>query len=326
MEKWKKPKALKGIGIVFAIIIAILSFTKITAYTSNPQNHDKEIQILDEKKATVLRLTAMSTASATTISALPGDMGSPIANKLADLSTYFLIVLCAIFLEKYLLTITGLAAFKVLIPVACLAFVLWILTNKRMFWNSALKLLIFGIVLYTAIPISISISKTVEDTYRDSLQVTLENADRVNKEIGEATEEGKTEPDTIKQSEPEAKSQNQSTNSVQEDAQGVSGFLGKVTQSFTGAKETAETVIENVTETAKELATPGMLSQKVKELTTKAEQVLNNFIEAVAVMIITSCVIPILVFVFFAWLVKAFFHADFTLDPEQLKAFIEKKA
>ena len=36
-----------------------------------------------------------------------------------DLSGYFVVVLCAIFLEKYLVTITGFAAFKVLIPIAC---------------------------------------------------------------------------------------------------------------------------------------------------------------------------------------------------------------
>ena len=34
------------------------------------------------------------------------------------------------------------------------------------------------------------------------------------------------------------------------------------------------------------------------------ENVLNNFIEALAILLVTSCLIPILVLIFFVWLVK----------------------
>lgn len=36
----------------------------------------------------------------------------------------------------------------------------------------------------------------------------------------------------------------------------------------------------------------------------KVENILNDFVEALAVMIVTSCVIPIVVIIFFIWLVK----------------------
>ena len=46
---------------------------------------------------------------------------------------------------------------------------------------------------------------------------------------------------------------------------------------------------------------------------------LSRFVEAVAVMLVTSCLIPILVIIFFAWLVKVFFKVDFSLsDAERL--------
>ena len=64
----------------------------------------------------MLELTAASTAASAAITLLPGDTATPIAEKLADLSGYFLIVLCAIFLEKYLLTITSYVSFTILIP------------------------------------------------------------------------------------------------------------------------------------------------------------------------------------------------------------------
>lgn len=63
-------------------------------------------------------MTDATTATSALITLIPGDVGTPIAEKVADLSGYLLIVLCAIFLEKYLVTITGYAAFKIFIPVA----------------------------------------------------------------------------------------------------------------------------------------------------------------------------------------------------------------
>ena len=66
-----------------------------------------------------MKLTAASTAASAAVSALPGDTGSAIAEKLADLTSDFLIVLCAIMLEKYLLTITGYAVFRFILPAVC---------------------------------------------------------------------------------------------------------------------------------------------------------------------------------------------------------------
>lgn len=91
-------------------------------YTASPtmKINAHAIQSLDDKKTTTLELTAAATAASAAITLIPGDAGTPIADKLADLSSYFLIVVCAIYLEKYLVTITGLAAFKLLIPIGCI--------------------------------------------------------------------------------------------------------------------------------------------------------------------------------------------------------------
>ncbi len=53
---------------------------------------------------------------------------------------------------------------------------------------------------------------------------------------------------------------------------------------------------------------------------------LSRFVEAVAVMLVTSCLIPILVIIFLAWLVKVFFKVDFSLsDAERLIKKRERK-
>lgn len=46
------------------------------------------------------------------------------------------------------------------------------------------------------------------------------------------------------------------------------------------------------------------VQEGVSTATANVENVLNNFIEALAILLVTSCLIPILVLVFFVWLVK----------------------
>ena len=46
------------------------------------------------------------------------------------------------------------------------------------------------------------------------------------------------------------------------------------------------------------------LSETIDTQTGKAAKLLNRFIESIAVMIVTSCLIPLLVLLFFLWLVK----------------------
>ena len=114
----------KCITAAVLLLVAILSITVVGKYASAPENHQKTIASLDEKKQTVMELTAASTVTSALITLLPGDTATPIAEKMADVSGYLLVVLCAIYLEKYLVTITGYVAFTYLIPIAC---GLWIL-------------------------------------------------------------------------------------------------------------------------------------------------------------------------------------------------------
>ena len=120
----KNLDSKKCITAAVLLLVAILSITVVGKYASAPENHQKTIASLDEKKQTVMELTAASTVTSALITLLPGDTATPIAEKMADVSGYLLVVLCAIYLEKYLVTITGYVAFTYLIPIAC---GLWIL-------------------------------------------------------------------------------------------------------------------------------------------------------------------------------------------------------
>lgn len=241
-----KKSSKQLIYVVVLLLVAILSMSVGTKVSTSTKTHAKTIASLDDKKKTVLELTAASTAVSTAITFLPGDSGSTLAEKLMDLSSGFLIVLCAIFLEKYLLTITGYATFMILIPLACVWLGIWIFNRNEVLKRLAVKSVLFGLAIYLVVPASVKVSGLIEDTYRASIDSTIEAA--------------------------------------------------------TGAKD--ETV-----ESSKDILLD-KIKDKVSGITDEIQNSLNNFIESLAVLLVTSCLIPLLVLVFFIWIIKAILGVD----------------
>lgn len=134
---------------MFCIIIAVVSNRLLAKNYASPdyETNQKTIRYLDEKKTTALELCAGATALSAVITMVPGDTGTPIAEKLTDLSGYFLIVVSAIYLEKYLLTILGALTFKWLIPIAMVALALYFGMKKDIFGKLGAKILVFGLAV-----------------------------------------------------------------------------------------------------------------------------------------------------------------------------------
>ena len=124
------------LNIILPIIIALTCFFPIASYTTNVEHHQKNIEYIDSKKTTVLELTATSAALSVAIDMIPGDTGSSIANALASLTTKFGIVLGALYLEKYLLTLLAYIAFKWIIPICCGAWIVQYLLHIHFFKQS----------------------------------------------------------------------------------------------------------------------------------------------------------------------------------------------
>ena len=114
-----------------------------------------------------MELAAATAAASTAITLLPGDVATPVATEIAQISSYLLIVVCAIYLEKFLITITGYAAFSFLIPIACCLLLLYLYFDQDVLKRLAIKLGIFGIAIYLVIPASIGITKIIDNTYKD---------------------------------------------------------------------------------------------------------------------------------------------------------------
>ena len=286
----------KCIIAVILLLVAILSITVVGKYASAPENHQKTIASLDEKKQTVMELTAASTVTSALITLLPGDTATPIAEKMADVSGYLLIVLCAIYLEKYLVTITGYVAFTYLIPAACVLWILNLFFANATVRKLAAKLAVFGIAIFLVVPASVKISDLIGDTYQAQIEATIEDAKSTqnileNSDPGNDT--GETEIGTGTTEAATANTQ-EKTNS---ESGSVSNIFDWAKDAFSSAKDSVANVVENVT-------------ISTEELVQKVENSLNHFIEAVAVMIITSCVIPMLVLLLFFWMVKIVLDVD----------------
>lgn len=286
----------KCIIAVILLLVAILSVTVIGKYVSAPENHQKTIASLDEKKQTVMELTAASTVTSALITLLPGDTATPIAEKMADVSGYLMIVLCAIYLEKYLVTITGYVAFTYLIPAACVLWILNLFFANATVRKLAAKLAVFGIAIFLVVPASVKISDLIGDTYQAQIEATIEDAKSTqnileNSDPGNDTGEAEIGTGTT-----EAATANtqEKTNS---ESGSVSNIFDWAKDAFSSAKDSVANVVENVT-------------ISTEELVQKVENSLNHFIEAVAVMIITSCVIPMLVLLLFFWMVKIVLDVD----------------
>ena len=281
---------------VILLLVAILSITVVGKYASAPENHQKTIASLDEKKQTVMELTAASTVTSALITLLPGDTATPIAEKMADVSGYLLIVLCAIYLEKYLVTITGYVAFTYLIPAACVLWILNLFFANATVRKLAAKLAVFGIAIFLVVPASVKISDLIGDTYQAQIEATIEDAKSTqnileNSDLGNGTGEAETGTGTTGAA---AVNTQEKTNS---ESGSVSNIFDWAKDAFSSAKDSVANVVENVT-------------ISTEELVQKVENSLNHFIEAVAVMIITSCVIPMLVLLLFFWMVKIVLDVD----------------
>ena len=270
------------------LLIGILSFTVIGKYAAAPESHQATITSLDEKKNTVMELTMATTATSAVITLLPGDIGTPIAEKVADLSGYLLIVLCAIFLEKYLVTITGYAAFKIFIPAACVLFATNLFARNQSLDRLARKLLIFGICIFLVVPASVKASDLIEHTYQAQIDAALEEAKGTEQLL-----ENSVEAEAADNASESSISGNQTSQQTAEN----SNLWQKAKDALSGAKESVASVVENVTISS-------------EELVQKVETSLSHFVEAVAVMLITSCVIPMLVLFVFFWLIKILVDVD----------------
>lgn len=270
MKSITKQKAVLAAAMILA---AVLSFAVLAGALSAPSLHAGTINALEEKRDTVMGLAAASAAASAGITLIPGDVATPIADKLADLSSAFLVVLCAIYLEKYLVTMTFYVAFRYLVPAVCLLLVVNLFWQRDWLQRLMVKLVAFTVVICAVVPASMGLSGMIERTYSDSIEQTIASTEQAVESMENAAGD-------------------------EEESGGLGGLLDQVVSGVTQAAE--------------------QVTEQVKTL-------LSRFLEALAVMIVTSCVIPAVVLLSFVWLANTILGMNVTL-PRSLPHIVPHRS
>ena len=263
------------------VVIALLSAFLLSGIFSSPDTYSKTIESLDSKKDTVMMLTATAAGASAALSAIPDDTCTPLAEKIADLSGDFVIILAAIYLEKYLLTTFGFATFAILIPASCILVIcaLFIRSRpgvRRPLVRLAEKLILLGIALVLTVPASVFISSRIEATYQDSIDNTIQAAEITAQAAEDTTEQMQRE---------------EATNPI---------------EFFQQRIEDLSMATNNITET-------------LKSAVEWMQTMISNFFEAFAVMIVLSCIIPIIVLIFLLWVVKLILGVNIDVPMSALR-------
>lgn len=268
VKKLTYEQAIVALHILAPVMVTLISIFILFPYVPRQETTEAVIASVDQDKDTVLRLAGSSTAVSVALTALPGDFATPIAEQLAQMGDGFLVVLCALYLEKFLVTVAGTIVFKWLVPLGCVIYLVGYLFKKKALQEIAYKLGVFALALMFLVPVSTSISAMIREKYGDTIEQTIQSAEKSAGLMQESIADDGTDEE-------------------------VGNGLGKVLQNLQNAGDT--------------------IAKGSSEMMRYLENLMNRFIEAIAIMVVTSCIIPILVLLVFLWIVKMIFQVDFDI-------------
>lgn len=249
--------------IVALVVLALLSGFVARPHFADTKTWDSTIEVIDQKKGNVLALTTSCVALSAGITALPGDTGTPVAEQLAQLSGNLGIVLAVLYLEKYLLTILWSVGLGILIPFALVLFAISLGIHGRWSTSTVIRRVATRVLVVAIIGmVLVPASVWVSQKVDETYRVSIEQAQQKAADAADS--------DSSKASKKKTES-TESKNVLEQLADGASGLVTSVTS---GAKQMTDEIVQQVT----------------------------DLIEGVIVMIVTSCVIPLLVFAAFLWL------------------------
>ena len=143
------------------VLLAVGSFTLAAPWAADPDTHKHTIEQTEERISSVMTLSGGAAAASATLSLMPGDMCTPLSEQLAELAKYFLLILSALYLEKFLITLSGYITFMFLIPLACLLVAVAVLFGKTNFTRTAAKITLIGLIIFMIVPASVTLSDMV---------------------------------------------------------------------------------------------------------------------------------------------------------------------
>lgn len=182
--------AVLAIKILSLSLIAALSFFVAAAKLPESAFVRDALESVEDSGDTVMKFSAATLSASLAISALPDDFATPLADSLADMNIYFVAILVVLFLKKILIRYGINAAFAILIPVACFAGVLFIVTKKSLLKSLAIRLCILALAVAFVVPCSSHITGVVASDLTAYVNDTIKETEGGAGKLQEAMEGG----------------------------------------------------------------------------------------------------------------------------------------
>lgn len=182
--------AALAIKILLLTLAAALSF--FVAATKLPESNfvRDSLESVEDSSNTVMKFSAATLSTSLAISALPDDFATPLADSLADMNVYFVAILVVLFLEKILIRYGIKVAFAILIPLACFAGILFVVTKRSILKGVAIRLCVLGLAVAFVVPCNTHITGIVASDLTAYVDDTIEETEGGAGKLNEAMEGG----------------------------------------------------------------------------------------------------------------------------------------
>lgn len=269
--KITEAKAKVLMKVLLAVFFMMLSIFVLAYEVPQAKYMQSTVESLEESRTKIMEFSGATIATSLAITALPDDFGTPLADTLADMNTYFVFIFAVIFVEK-LLVVEGVKfSFAWIIPIALGLYILGTILFKDSIKLFGKKLLIFGMAVVFVIPVSIHFTEKVCADYLVYVDETIDEAN--------------------------------------DGAQKVNEIMA--------ADEDEATIFDKLSAAFK-TAMSGM-----NDLLEYFENVIKKFVNSIAIMLVTSFVLPLLVLFIFRWLLRELFSLNLSLP--QVKVMLPGK-
>ena len=286
------------------LIAAILSCTVGGKIASSTDTYTDSIASIDKSIGDALKLTTAATSTSVVISMLKDDIATPISEQFADFTDYLLLIVIILLAEKYLVPILGMAAFRIIIPASCILILVGLLSERESLKNAGKKLIIAGIAVSFLIPASTTVSNTIREIYGNNIQETIEEVDKLSSNAfteGDQTAEEAPLPEAETEGGKASASLQETDNEESSDKNKFGNFFNGIGTSITNAASTVSHAVLNAVDS---------IFDSAKDKFDYFTGLVKNFVESIAVMVVTSCIVPIVVLVAFVSMLKFLFGID----------------
>ena len=265
-EKFTEAGAKTLVKVLLAVFFILLSIFVLAYEVPKCKFVQETVESLEKSRNQIMDFSGATITTSLAITALPDDFGTPLADTLADMNTYFVFVFAVIFVEK-LLMIEGIRlAFVYVVPAALVLYILGLLSTKDRIKEFGIKLFIFGMAVVLVIPISTHFTKKICADYLVYVDETINEANDGAEKVNEIM-------------------------STEEDEATI---FDKLSNAF-------KTAIDGMS-----------------DLLAYFENVLKKFANSIAIMIVTTFILPLFVLMIFRWLLNELFTLNLAVPQAKV--------